>query len=232
MVPERAAAVPTPVDHGADIESTPRLQNGFTRESWEEAILQRVSDGRPAWRTGAEWYDNGVSAADCRRAYGGDDLVRIRCHRHEGIVVTNQQRARGLAWLAATWELAPAHGRTVTAPAALPDLRPGETAAVPLPFALPEAGGAMWLTLRVVTAESEPWAPRGTELCAPRIRLRRTVPARSAVAPDGPRRVSVLRRRTDAAHAEPGAESYDPDAFPEHHVPLDARCWSRNLRAL
>lgn len=32
------------------------------------------------------------------------------------------------------------------------DLRPGETAAVPPPFALPEDGGEAWLTLRVTTA--------------------------------------------------------------------------------
>ncbi|GHI03088.1 hypothetical protein Scel_14090 [Streptomyces cellostaticus] len=98
--------------------------------------------------------------------------VRIRCYRHEGIVLANHQHFRGLTWLAAFWELSLADGRTLTAPAELPDLRPGETAAVPLPFAVPGDGGEAWLTLRVTTAEDEPWAPRGTEVCAPRVRLR------------------------------------------------------------
>ncbi|MFD5794604.1 glycoside hydrolase family 2 TIM barrel-domain containing protein [Streptomyces diastatochromogenes] len=98
--------------------------------------------------------------------------VRIRCYRHEGIVLANHQHFRGLDWLAARWELSLADGRVLTGPAELPDLRPGETAAVPLPFTLPEDGGEAWLTLRVTTAEDEAWAPRGTEVCAPQVRLR------------------------------------------------------------
>lgn len=150
-----------------------------------------MSDGRPAGRAGAGLYDNGVTRPGYCWEYGdgtGEAVrdrpfvieapVRIRCYRHEGIVVANHQRFEGLGGLAATWELAPADGRIRTAPAELPDLRPGETAAVPFPFALPADGGAAWLTLRVVTAEDQPCAPRSTEVCAPRIRLRRAAPAR------------------------------------------------------
>ncbi|MFF4436763.1 beta-galactosidase domain 4-containing protein [Streptomyces sp. NPDC001621] len=89
-------------------------------------------------------------------------------------MVTNQQRLQGLARLTATWELTLPDGRTLTAPAALPDLRPGETAAVPLPLRLPKDGGAIRLTLRVLTAEDRPGTPRGTQLCAPRLTLRPT----------------------------------------------------------
>lgn len=102
--------------------------------------------------------------------------VRIECFRHEGIVLGNHQHFRGLAWLTGEWELSLADGRTLTAPAELPDLRPGETAAVPLPFELPEEGGEAWLTLRVTTAGDEPWAPRGTVVCVPQVRLREAVP--------------------------------------------------------
>lgn len=102
--------------------------------------------------------------------------VRIECFRHEGIVLGNHQHFRGLAWLTGEWELSLADGRTLTAPAELPDLRPGETAAVPLPFELPEEGGEAWLTLRVTTAGDEPWAPRGTVVCLPQVRLREAVP--------------------------------------------------------
>ncbi|MGX1273464.1 hypothetical protein RKD18_006658 [Streptomyces phaeoluteigriseus] len=111
--------------------------------------------------------------------------VRLECFRHEGLVLSNRQQYRGLEWLAARWELSfsdggtpPSSGRgnpplpTLTAPAVLPRLRPGETAVVPLPFELPPDGGEVWLTLRVTTAEDLPWTPRGTEVCTPQLRLR------------------------------------------------------------
>ncbi|MEU5596725.1 glycoside hydrolase family 2 TIM barrel-domain containing protein [Streptomyces sp. NPDC020298] len=195
----------TLADHWAAIESTPGLQGGFIWEFWDHGILQRVSDGRPAGRTGAGLYTNGVAAPGHRWAYGGDfgesvhdgafvadgvvfpdrtpkpalyehreiaAPVRIRCFRHEGLVLANHQHFRGLDWLAAEWELSLADGRTLTAPAQLPDLRPGETAVVPLPLELPRHGGEAWLTLRVTTARDEAWAPHGTEVCAPQVRLR------------------------------------------------------------
>ncbi|MCL8013668.1 glycoside hydrolase family 2 TIM barrel-domain containing protein [Streptomyces sp. AS02] len=107
--------------------------------------------------------------------------VRIECFRHEGIVLANHQHFRTLDWLSGAWELVLADGRTLTGPAELPDLRPGETAAVPLPFEVPRDGGEAWLTLRVTTAEDLPWAPRGTEVCVPQIRLRG--PAEAPVVP-------------------------------------------------
>ncbi|MFI5550250.1 glycoside hydrolase family 2 TIM barrel-domain containing protein [Streptomyces sp. NPDC051738] len=110
--------------------------------------------------------------------------VRIECYKHEGIVLGNHQHFRGLNWLAGVWELVLADGRTFTAPAELPDLCPGETAAVPLPFEVPRDGGEVWLTLRVTTADDEAWAPRGTEVCVPQIRLRGPAVA-AEVAVDG-----------------------------------------------
>ncbi|MFE5811891.1 glycoside hydrolase family 2 TIM barrel-domain containing protein [Streptomyces sp. NPDC056479] len=98
--------------------------------------------------------------------------VRIECYKHEGIVLGNHQHFRGLDWLAGEWRLDLADGTTLTGPAELPSLCPGETAAVPLPFAVPHDGGEAWLTLRVTVAEDQPWAPRGTEVCLPQIRLR------------------------------------------------------------
>ncbi|MER7837823.1 glycoside hydrolase family 2 TIM barrel-domain containing protein [Streptomyces sp. NPDC096040] len=111
--------------------------------------------------------------------------VRIRCFRHEGIVLANHQHFRGFDWLTGTWELALADGRTLTGPAELPELCPGETAAVPLPFEVPADGGEAWLTLRVRTAEDLAWAPAGTEICAPQIRIRAAATAGEPV-PVGP----------------------------------------------
>ncbi|MFJ1805860.1 MULTISPECIES: glycoside hydrolase family 2 TIM barrel-domain containing protein [unclassified Streptomyces] len=107
--------------------------------------------------------------------------VRLQGVRPEGLVVSNHQHFRGLEWLAGEWELSLAHGGTLTASAELPDLPPGGTAVVPLPFTLPEEGGEAWLTLRVTTAQDLPWAPRGTRVCAPQVRLRAPVPVEESV---------------------------------------------------
>ncbi|WP_128375753.1 glycoside hydrolase family 2 TIM barrel-domain containing protein [Streptomyces cavernae] len=110
--------------------------------------------------------------------------VRLELRHGEALVVSNHQHFRGLEWLAAEWELSLAYGGTLTAEAELPALGPGESAAVPLPFTVPEDGGEAWLTLRVTTAEDEPWGPRGTEVCVPQVRLRAGGPAPDEPAPD------------------------------------------------
>ncbi|EGX59029.1 beta-galactosidase [Streptomyces zinciresistens K42] len=107
--------------------------------------------------------------------------LRIESRRHEGIVLGNHQHFRDLSWLAGEWRLELADGTVLTAPAELPDLRPGATAAVPLPFEVPRSGGEAWLTLRVTVAEDQPWAPRGTEVCLPQVRLRGPAPAAAAL---------------------------------------------------
>ncbi|MFI6493348.1 glycoside hydrolase family 2 TIM barrel-domain containing protein [Streptomyces sp. NPDC050564] len=97
--------------------------------------------------------------------------VTLTNFHHEGPAIANRQHFRGLEWLAAEWELSLADGGTLTAAAELPDVGPGESATVPLPFALPEDAGEAWLTLRVTTADDEPWASRGTVVCLPQVRL-------------------------------------------------------------
>jgi beta-galactosidase len=148
-------------DHWAAIRSAPGLQGGFIRESRDHGIVRRVSNGGPAGRAGA-------------RLHGGRATVpvRVALFRHEGVVVSNHQHLRGLEWLPGEWELCLADGGTLTAAADLPALAPGETRVVPLPFEVPRDGGEAWLTLRVRTAEDLPRAPRGTEVCTHRVRLR------------------------------------------------------------
>ncbi|OIJ93132.1 hypothetical protein BIV23_37965 [Streptomyces monashensis] len=154
--------------------------------------------------------------------------VRIRCHRHEGIVLANDHHVPGLGRLAATWELVRADGRTLAAPAELPDLRPGETAAVSLPFGLPRDGGAAWLTLRVLTATDEPGAPRGTELCAPRILLPATTTTKATTATATTTVTRYPERATPAGHTE-AETAVGPPSRP---APAVNRRRSRPLRAL
>ncbi|MFJ5274885.1 glycoside hydrolase family 2 TIM barrel-domain containing protein [Streptomyces sp. NPDC088358] len=114
-------------------------------------------------------------AAPVRLAYAGGELR-----------VTNHQHFRGLEWLAAEWLLSLADGGTRTAPAELPRVPAGGSAVLPMPFTLPEEGGEAWLTLRVTTAGDEAWAPRGTEVCVPQVRLRAAAPMASATLPGPP----------------------------------------------
>ncbi|SOE32069.1 glycoside hydrolase family 2 TIM barrel-domain containing protein [Streptomyces sp. OK228] len=118
-------------------------------------------------------YEHREIAAPVRLAYVAGELR-----------LTNHQHFRGLEWLTAEWELSLAEGGTLTAAAELPDVRAGESVAVPMPFTLPEDGGEAWLTLRVTTADEEAWAPRGTEVCVPQVRLRAATPVGSAALPD------------------------------------------------
>ncbi|MGW4979577.1 glycoside hydrolase family 2 TIM barrel-domain containing protein [Streptomyces mirabilis] len=118
-------------------------------------------------------YEHREIAAPVRLAYVGGELR-----------LTNHQHFRGLEWLTAEWELSLAEGGTLTAAAELPDVRAGESVAVPMPFTLPEDGGEAWLTLRVTTANEEAWAPRGTEVCVPQVRLRAATPVGSVATED------------------------------------------------
>ncbi|MGW7693672.1 glycoside hydrolase family 2 TIM barrel-domain containing protein [Streptomyces asiaticus] len=99
-------------------------------------------------------------------------------HDEEGVRVHNRQHFRDLSWLAAEWVLS-VEGDGADhppVPAELPHLPPGASAPVELPpdllAGLPSGPGEAWLTLRVRTAEEETWAPAGTEVCTPRVRLR------------------------------------------------------------
>jgi beta-galactosidase len=154
----------------------------------------------------------------------------------------NRQHFRDLSWLAGEWQVlvdgdhrGPALART--APARLPELPPGRAATVPVPPGLLDglpANGEAWLTLQVTTADDEAWAPSGTAVCTPQVRLRhedRDLAARAgagtrpagpgiAVHLDAPRQVSVTRYRA----AELAAATHHDELVPRAHcvVHIDA----------
>ena len=155
----------------------------------------------PGLAAGAPGWADGVAAPGWRWAYGGDfgdepndgnfcadglvfpdrtpkpamfehrELAApIRLTYADGVVtVHNRQHFRDLSWLAASCWV------TGSAPVAvpLPAVPPGGSMPLPeMPDMSGGAAGEVWLTLRVVTARDEPWAPAGTEVCAPQVRLR------------------------------------------------------------
>ncbi|GAA4586700.1 glycoside hydrolase family 2 TIM barrel-domain containing protein [Planotetraspora phitsanulokensis] len=119
------------------------------------------------------------------------------------VLVHNRQHFRDLSWLTAEWELTAA-GRTAGAadrlqpvPAALPPIAPGGSGVVEVPpelLAGVSGSGEVWLTLRVTTRDDLPWAPAGTTVCLPQVRLRdesRDLTARVGDLTAGPSSVEV-----------------------------------------
>lgn len=188
----------TLADYWAAIESTPGLQGGFIWEFWDHGILQRLSDGRPAPEGS---YADGVAGPGYRWSYGGDfgDQPNDGNFCLDGMVfpdrtpkpamfehrelaapigveaaggqvrVRNRQHFRDLSWLATEWVVASESGeRTVAVD--LPAIAPGDSALVDLPDVSGE--GEVFLTLRATTRGDEPWAPAGTTVCLPQLRLR------------------------------------------------------------
>jgi len=169
------------------IESTPGLQGGFIWEFGDHGLVQDLPDGRQRWAYGGDfgdephdgnfvmdgmvWPDRRPKpamwehrrlAAPVRIAGEGTDLANGR------IELSNHQHFRDLAWLRASYDLS-VDGETIAADAfALPPIGPGERAIVQLPgWVAPVPGsGEVWLTVRVVTAAAEAWAPEGFEVCA------------------------------------------------------------------
>jgi beta-galactosidase len=116
-------------------------------------------------------YEHRELAAPVRLELDHADLASGACR----VRVRNRQHFRDLGWLAGDWEVTAGPGTPRTAPARLPPIPAGAAETVMVPAELladlpPDAEA--WLTLWLRTAAGEPWAPRGTAVCAPQIPLR------------------------------------------------------------
>ena len=204
----------TLAEHWAAIESIPGLQGGFIWEFWDHGLLQRVDPaaGEPGWSAGVaapgyRWAYGGDFGDEPNDGnFCADGLVfpdrtpkpamyehrelaaPVRLEYADGVLtVHNRQHFRDLSWLTAEWSVT---GSDDSRPAVLPEVPPGGSAPIPLPADLLEAlpVGEVWLTLRVSTARDEDWAPAGTELCVPQVRLRaetRDLATRAGLRPAG-----------------------------------------------
>lgn len=207
----------TLAEHWAAIESTPGLQGGFIWEFWDHGILQRLSDGRPAGPSSEEHWRDGAVEPGYRWAYGGDfgDSPNDGTFCADGLVfpdrtpkpamdehrelaspiglfdagdgtarIVNRSAFRDLAWLSLSWEMpGPPY------PMRLRDVGPGQEVSIPIPNLAPlgAPGSEQWATLRVTVAQEQPWAPAGTEIARPQIRLEpetRTLATRAGAAGD------------------------------------------------
>lgn len=170
------------------IESTPGLQGGFIWEWWDHGLVQVLPDGAERHAYGGDFGDFGDEPNDGNFCIDGlvwpdrtpkpallghrqlASPVRIRAER-EDLVVENRQDVRDLGWLRASWEVADEGDVVASGSLELPALAPGDSATIALPQAaragsMPAAAAdrERWLTIRVVTAAAEPWAPAGHEV--------------------------------------------------------------------
>ncbi|MFI0773832.1 glycoside hydrolase family 2 TIM barrel-domain containing protein [Streptomyces sp. NPDC021212] len=192
-------------DHGLLQRTTGRTAGRPAGRGGEGAYAHGVAAEGHRWAYGGDFGDTPNDGAFCADGvvfpdrtpkpalYEHRELaapVRLSRRPDGSAHLTNAQHFRDLSWLTAEWRLSLEDAGTRTAPATLPSaLPPGASARLALPpelvERLPADGGEAWLTLRVTTRGDEPWAPRGTEVCTPQIRLRER-PALNAVAASGP----------------------------------------------
>ena len=171
------------------IESTDGLQGGFMWEWWDHGLVQRLPDGTKRWAYGGDFGDKPNDGNFCLDGLVWPDRrpkpalwehrqlaapVRVSAGTDGGagsagdsVEIANRQHFTGLDWLRATWELT-ADGEVMrNGDLSLPDVAPGESAAVRLPgWTAPAADGReLWLTISFRTAAPSAWAPQGFEVC-------------------------------------------------------------------
>jgi beta-galactosidase len=114
--------------------------------------------------------DRSPSAATDSSSSALGEPIRLEIH--------NGQDFRDLTWLRADYEVT-VDGQVVASDdLPLPPLRPGERATLDAEgLELDGADGEVWLTLHVRTADDQPWAPAGHEVCWAQVALHDSPPA-------------------------------------------------------
>ena len=205
-------------DYWDVITSTPGLQGGFIWEWKDQALRQRLPDGRVRLAYGGQFGDipndgnfvaDGLVSADLEPhpamrelawVYRPVTVVRAR----GGLRIENRQSFADLGWLRATWELL-VDGETVGRGALrVPTIEPGATVTVALPCDPPDTGGEAQLSVRWQTRRPTWFAPAGhlvawDQVALGRRRRARRVSTRASTAPDAlvSPRLNLWRAATD-----------------------------------
>ncbi len=174
-------------DYWDAIESTPGLQGGFIWEWFDHGLVQTLPDGRTRWAYGGDfgeqphdgnfvadgmvWPDRRPKpamwehkrlAAPVRISGSGRDLAAGR------VEIANHQDFTDLDWLQARYSLTVGGTEIAGGAFDLPAIGPGKRTKVELPgWTKPDdREGEAFLTIRITTASTQPWAPAGFEVCA------------------------------------------------------------------
>ena len=186
------------------IESTPGLQGGFVWEFWDHGLRQQLPDGTARFAYGGDFGDtpNDVNFC-CDGMVWPDRRPKPAMEEHKALAapiavapvsgrpcrlrISNRQDFRDLSWLRASYAIAVDGDVRAMGALVLPAVDAGESAVVAVPDALPTVrrDEEITVTVRLVTARAESWAPRGFEVAVLQVRL----PSRGrAAVPRRPRR--------------------------------------------
>ncbi|ESP87025.1 glycoside hydrolase family 2 TIM barrel-domain containing protein [Candidatus Halobonum tyrrellensis] len=186
-------------------EEYDRFQGGFVWDWVDQAVYRdrAGSDGEPAverFYDGNPFCLNGVVFEDRTPQPSLQELKKS--HQPVGVVpadlvagtvtVTNHLDFANLDALDGSWELA-ADDEVVQSGSLSPDIAPGESAEVTVPFDRPdpEPGVDYWLTLRFTTTEDTRWADAGHQVAFEQMEVPFEVPEPSTVSVEGMAALSV-----------------------------------------
>jgi beta-galactosidase len=175
-------------DYWEAFRSHPAICGGFVWD-WIDQALAAVDDrGRAFWAYGGRAVDGNApdsvarphDGSFCCNGLVGPDrtphpalrelqwlarpvTVALGAGRRPTLAVLNRQAFRGLSWLRASWELLVDGAATERGELAVPDVGPGATHTVPVPWGRPTVrpGQEVHAIVRWTTADDEPWAPAG-----------------------------------------------------------------------
>jgi beta-galactosidase/evolved beta-galactosidase subunit alpha len=164
--------------------ASPVLQGGFVWEWLDHGIRRRLPDGREYFAYGGDFGDyphdgnfviDGLVFPDRTPSPGLTEykkviepvLVQARDLAHGKLSVTNRWDFLHLGHLALTWDIE-ADGEVISAGTAdIPDVPPGGTSDLSIPYQLPpalDARAEYWLNIRFRLASAAAWAPEGHEV--------------------------------------------------------------------
>ncbi len=167
-------------DYWEVIKRYPVLQGGFIWDWVDQGLAKTSEDGREYWAYGGDFGEdkhdgpfciNGIVMPDRRPSPALPEVKKVYqeiavelSDESRGLAaITNDYFFRDLSFVTAEWRLKE-NGRVVASePVALPEIGPGQTREVRLPFSdVPREPGAEYiLTVEFSLAGDEKWAPEG-----------------------------------------------------------------------
>jgi beta-galactosidase len=174
-------------DYWDVITSTPGLQGGFVWEWKDQALRQRLPDGRTRLAYGGQFGDtphdgnfvaDGLVSAELEPHPAMRELAWV--HRpvtvsrtRAGLRIENRRSFVDLGDLRSTWELSVDGGVVRRGVLGLPRVSAAATTTVALPCEVPATAGAVHLAVRWETREESWYAPAGHLVAWDQIELRR-----------------------------------------------------------
>ncbi|MEU7615355.1 glycoside hydrolase family 2 TIM barrel-domain containing protein [Micromonospora rifamycinica] len=202
-------------------ERYPRCQGGFVWEWLDHGVRQRTPDGREYFAYGGDFGEplhdgnfviDGLVRPDRTPSPGLVELAAVFAPvgvdaTPTGLRITNRYAVSDLSHLAFGWTIEVDGQPVAGGDLVVPPLGPGEAVDLPLSAAVTPAAmsgavaGECWLTVRVVLAESQPWAAAGHEVAWGQVPLGEVTSSPQVAVPAPPARSRLSAGRRDQSTA-------------------------------